>query len=166
MVYLGRRVDLVARPTYGRLRIGADAHIGTDSALRAHEGSLRVGDRCVLGARVTVNCYLDVHIGEDTLIADDVYVIDFDHVFDGVDVPIKDQGIRKAPVRIGSDCWLGTKVVVCRGVTIGDGAVVGAGAVVTRDVPPRAVVAGVPARVIGHRPTGQTADPSEVVAGR
>lgn len=111
-----------------------------------------IGRRCVLGARVTVNAYLDVHIGDETLIADDVYIIDFDHRIDDPATTIMDQGIVKAPIRIGRDCWLGTKAVITRGVTIGDGAVVGAGAVVTRDVPARCVVAGVPARIIGTRP--------------
>lgn len=55
------------------------------------------------------------------------------------------------PVAIGKDVWLGAGVVVLKGVTIGDSAVIGAGAVVTRDVPPNAKVAGVPARQIGAR---------------
>jgi len=152
MVYLGRAVEIIARPGYGRLTIGAGTHIGSGSAVRAHEGNVQIGTDVILGSRVTINAYLDVSIGDATLIADDVYLIDFDHTISGTDRPIKDQGITKAPVRVGSDCWLATKVVVLKGVTIGDGAVVGAGAVVTRDVPPNAIVAGVPARVIGHRP--------------
>lgn len=151
IAYLGARVDVVAKRGHGRLRFGSGCRIGHDSAIRAHEGDVRIGDHAVLGARVTVNAYLDVVIGESTLIADDVYIIDFDHRIDDLDVPIKDQGIVKAPVRIGRDCWLGTKVVVTPGVRIGDGAVVAAAAVVTKDVEPYAIVAGVPATVIGHR---------------
>ena len=59
--------------------------------------------------------------------------------------------ITKGPIVIGNDVWLGTNAIVLSGVTVGDGAVVAAGAVVTRDVPPYAVVAGVPARVIKMR---------------
>jgi virginiamycin A acetyltransferase len=59
--------------------------------------------------------------------------------------------ISKGPIDIGNDVWLGAKVVVVSGVTIGDGAVVGAGSVVTSDVPPYAVVAGAPARVLKYR---------------
>ncbi|MGH8795191.1 MAG: acyltransferase [Stackebrandtia sp.] len=151
MVYLGRQVEAYARRGRGRLSLGRGAHIGSHSALRAHEGSLWLGDDCVLGARVTINAYLDVHVGDATLIADDVYVIDFDHRVDDPSRPIKDQGIVKAPVRIGAGCWLGTKVVVLKGVRIGDGAVIGAGAVVTKDVPAGAIAAGVPARVVGWR---------------
>lgn len=61
----------------------------------------------------------------------------------------RNRGLEKAkPVRIGSDCWLGSSVVVLPGVTIGDGAVIGAGSVVTKDIPPHVVAAGNPARVL------------------
>ena len=66
---------------------------------------------------------------------------------------IKDQGITKSRVRIERNVWLGTKVTVCRGVTIGEGAVVGANAVVTRDLPMYSVSVGAPARVIRDRRT-------------
>ena len=60
----------------------------------------------------------------------------------------RDDGGKTAPIHIGDDVWLATRAIVLRGVTIGDGAVVAAGAVVTRDVPERTLVAGVPARRI------------------
>ncbi len=66
-------------------------------------------------------------------------------------MPIKDQGIAKSRVRIERNVWLGTKVTVSRGVRIGEGAVVGANAVVTRDLPAYSVAVGVPARVIKDR---------------
>lgn len=152
VVYPGRRTTLFARRTYGRLILGREVRIGADSAIRAHEGTVELGERCVLGARVTVNAYLDIYIGAETLIADDVYIVDFDHRFDDPSKPIMDQGIVKSAVRIGSGCWLGTKVTVTRGARIGDGAVIGAGSVVTKDIPARAIAAGTPARIIGERP--------------
>lgn len=151
MVFLGRRVELEARPGYGRLILGGFVHIGDGTALRAHEGTLRVGDKTVFGRNTIVNSYLDVEIGPGVLIGDFVYIGDFDHRTDDLHCPIKDQGIVKAPVRIGAGCWLGVKATVLRGCTVGEGAVVGANAVVTRDVPPYAVVAGAPARVIADR---------------
>jgi acetyltransferase-like isoleucine patch superfamily enzyme len=87
------------------------------------------------------------------LFADDIYVSDFDHKFDDLTVPIKDQGINKSRVRIEPDVWIGTKVTVMRGVVVGEGAVVGANAVVTHDLPPYCVAVGVPARVIKDRRT-------------
>lgn len=151
MVFLGRGVELHARPGFGRLEIGAWVHIGDGNAIRCHEGSLRIGDKVVLGKDNTVNCYLDVEIGASTIVADWVYVTDFDHVTADVRVPIKDQGIVKTPVRIGPDCWIGVKASVLRGTRIGRGCVLGAHAVARGDIPDFAVAVGAPARVVRNR---------------
>jgi len=152
-VFLDKGVEIEVRPGYGRLVLGRWIHLGVNTALRCHEGTLSVGDKCVFGRGVSVNCYLDVEIGAATLFADDIYVSDFDHKFADLTIPIKDQGIAKSRVRIEPDVWLGTKVTVSRGVVIGEGAVVGANAVVTHDLPPYSVSVGVPARVIKDRRT-------------
>ena len=154
MVFLGRRVEVFARPGYGRLILGRWVHIGDGTSLRCHEGTLRIDDKVVFGRNIVVNAYLDVTIGASCILADMVYVTDFDHVFDDVTVPIKDQGIVKAPVRIGPDVWLGTKATVVRGTQVGTGSVVAAHAVVTRDLPPFSVAVGVPARVLRDRRAG------------
>ncbi len=151
MVFLGKNVELFARPGYGRLVLGRWVHLGDGTSLRCHEGTLRIGDKVVFGRNNVVNAYLDISIGAASIIADMVYVTDFDHVFADVERPIKDQGIAKSPVRIGSDVWLANKVSVVRGAVIGDGCVVAANAVVTRDLPPYSVAVGVPARVIRNR---------------
>ncbi|MGH8965785.1 MAG: acyltransferase [Actinomycetes bacterium] len=151
MVFLGKGVELRARPGYGRLEIGRWVHIGDGNAIRCHEGSLRIGDKVVLGRNNTVNCYLDVEIGTATLVADWVYITDFDHRTDDVHRPIKDQGIVKAPVRVGPDCWLGVKSTVLRGSRIGRGSVLGAHAVVRGDVPEYSIAVGAPARVVRDR---------------
>jgi acetyltransferase-like isoleucine patch superfamily enzyme len=150
-VFLGRGVLLEARPGHGRLVVGRWVHLGDRTRVLAHDGSVRIGDKCVFGADVMVTGYLDIEVGAACLVADDAYVTDFDHRTDRFDLPIKDQGIVKSPVRIGPDCWIGTKAVVLRGVRIGEGTVVGASSVVTRDLPPRCIAAGVPARVVRRR---------------
>jgi len=150
-VFLGRNVTLEARRGYGRLILGRWVHIGSGNSIRCHEGTIRVGDKCVFGKDNTVNGYLDIEFGAATIVADWVYVCDFDHVFSDVTVPIKDQGIVKSPVRVGPDVWLGTKVTVLRGITIGQGCVVAANAVVNKDLPPYSVAVGVPARVVRDR---------------
>ena len=151
MVFLGRRVELHARAGYGRLEIGRWVHIGDGNSIRCHEGSLRIGDKVVFGKDNTVNCYLDVEIGAATIVADWVYVTDFDHRISDVHVPIKDQGIVKTPVRIGSDCWIGTKVSVLRGTRIGHGSVLGAHAVARGEIPAYSIAVGAPARVVRNR---------------
>ena len=92
-----------------------------------------------------------VVIGEDCLIAELVSIRDHDHRFADLDVPIRAQGADVAEVNIGRNVWIGSKATVLKGVTIGDDAIVGAGAVVTRDVPANAIVIGVPARVVRFR---------------
>jgi acetyltransferase-like isoleucine patch superfamily enzyme len=164
MVFLGKRVELHARAGYGRLEIGRWVHIGDGNSLRCHEGSLRIGDKVVFGKDNTVNCYLDVEIGAATIVADWVYVTDFDHRTENVHVPIKDQGIVKTPVRIGPDCWVGAKVSVLRGTRIGRGSVLGAHAVVRGDIPEYSVAVGTPARVVRNRLTDYQAAAAERAA--
>jgi len=113
-VFLGRDVRVTVRRGYGRLVLGSLTHIGDGCRLRVHEGTVRLGPKVVLGSDVTVTGYLDIEIGSATIVADWVYVTDFDHKTADPDVPIKDQGIVKAPVRIGPGCWLGAKSSVLR----------------------------------------------------
>jgi acetyltransferase-like isoleucine patch superfamily enzyme len=151
MVFLGRRVRLETRPGYGRLIIGRWVHLGDLTRLRAHEGTLRVGDKVVMGSDNTINCYLDLEIGPAALLSDWIYVCDFDHVMSDIHVPIKDQGLVKTPVRIGPGCWLGVKSSVLRGTVLGEGSVLAAHAVARGVYPDHSVVAGVPGRVIADR---------------
>ena len=150
-VFIGPDVRFEVREGYGRLVVGAYTHFGAHSRIRAHEGTLRIGRKSVVGIRNTVNCWLDISIGDACLFGDDVYVCDFDHRFDDLATPVKDQGIVKTPVRIGDDVWLGTKVVVTRGTDIGDHTVVAAAAVARGVYPPKVLVAGVPGRVVRSR---------------
>ena len=154
-VFIGPRVELSARRGYGRLTLGRWVVIGAGNAIRCHEGNIRIGDKVVFGQGNTINAYLDVEIGDDCLFADSIYICDFDHRFDDPDVPIRKQGIVTEPVRIGADCWIGEKATILRGVTIGDGSVVASHALVNRDVPPRSIVGGVPAKVLKKRDEGQ-----------
>ncbi|HLZ36391.1 MAG TPA: acyltransferase [Mycobacteriales bacterium] len=151
LVFLGKNVEIHARKGYGRIVIGKWVHFGNGTSIRCHEGNLRIGDKCVFGEENTVNCHLDIEIGPATLVADWVYICDFDHRVADIHVPIKDQGIVKSPVRIGPDVWMGTKVTVLRGTTVGQGSVLAAHAVVTRDVPPYSIAVGAPARPVKNR---------------
>lgn len=76
---------------------------------------------------------------------------DTDHVFDKTDIPMIDQGIKTAAIKIEDDVWVGHGAVILKGVTVGRGAIIASGAVVNRDVPPWAIFGGVPARQIGDR---------------
>ncbi len=151
MVFLGRRVEIHATPELSRMEIGRWVHIGDGNAIRCHEGSLRIGDKVVFGKDNVVNTYLDIEIGESTLVADWCYICDFDHKMDDVTMPIKDQGIVKSPVRIGPDTWVAAKVTVLRGTRVGRGCVLGAHAVVKGDIPDYSIAVGSPAKVVKNR---------------
>ncbi|HET6693539.1 MAG TPA: acyltransferase [Pedococcus sp.] len=150
-VFIGPDVRFELREGYSRIVVGAYTHFGAHARVRAHEGTLRIGSKSVIGIRNTINCWLDIDIGRTCLFGDDVYVCDFDHKTESLDLPIKDQGIVKSPVRIGDDVWLGTKVVVTRGTDIGAQSVVAASAVARGVYPPRSVIAGIPGKVVRTR---------------
>ena len=150
-VFLPRRYQVVVRRG-ASMRIGRWVWIGTGNALRCHEGELYIGDNTIFGTDNTVNCYAGVYIGPECLFADSVYIVDFDHNYWDPVISIRSQGISKQPVRLEGDIWVGEKASILRGVTVGRGSVIGAMSLVNRDVPPYAVVGGIPARVLGWRP--------------
>ena len=133
------------------LRIGRWAWIGHGSKIRVHEGEVSIGAKTVMGQECTISAYQSVSIGRECILADRVMLIDFDHGVTEVERPIRLQGIYKRDVRVGHNVWIGYGACLLRGVTIGDNSIVGTNAVVTKDVPENAVVAGVPARVIRMR---------------
>jgi acetyltransferase-like isoleucine patch superfamily enzyme len=106
--------------------------------------SISFGSRVDVGENVVIRGGGGISIGNDVLIAAGASIISQEHP---IEPPRWGRVVSKA-VRIGNEVWIGVNAVVLPGVTIGDGAIVAAGAVVTRDVPPYAIVAGVPAKVI------------------
>lgn len=110
------------------------------------EGGVRLGNRVEINNFSIVNGTGGVDIGDDTLIGPGVRIISYQHQY-AAGQTIRSQPTEGKPIRIGRDCWIGANAVILAGITVGDGAVVAAGAVVTRDVPSGAVVAGVPAAV-------------------
>ena len=136
---------------HARLSIGRWAWIGHGSKIRVHEGEVSIGAKSVLGQDCTISAFQGVSIGRECIIADRVMLIDFDHGVVEVERPIRKQGIYKRDVRVGHNVWIGYGVCVLRGVSVGDNSVLGTSAVITRDVPANAVVAGIPGRVIRMR---------------
>ncbi len=149
-VFFGRRLELeVGRR--GTIKFGRFVWLGDGTKVRCHEGEVEIGRKTVIGQECTISAYQRVRIGEQCVIADRAMFIDFDHGVVEVERPIRLQGIYKRDVVVGSNVWIGYGACVLRGVSIGDNAVVGTNAVVTKDVPANAVVAGIPARVVRMR---------------
>lgn len=129
-------------------QVGHDCRL--DRSLFVYPGRVTLGNRCYLGRY----CYLDgdITIGDHTMLASSVAVVGGDHAFDRLGVLMIDSGREHwKATHIGSDVWIGHGAIVLNGVTIGDGAIVAAGSVVSRDVPAGVIVAGNPARVIRAR---------------
>jgi len=111
----------------------------------------------VLGNNVSIHpmCYVDgaggISIGNDVSIAHATTILSAEHTFAREDRPIREQAVRLAKTTIEDDCWIGARVTVLGGRTIGRGSVVAAGSVVTKDVDPNTVVGGVPAKLIRMR---------------
>lgn len=107
-----------------------------------------------IGNNVSIHpmCYIDatgeIEIGNDVSIAHGVTVMSTTHNFEDINVPIKDQGVEKSKVVISNNVWIGAKSTILCGKTIGTGSVIGASSVITKDVLPHCVVAGVPAKHI------------------
>lgn len=138
-------------PKDGIVRIGAGTSVSYNTAI---QGNVTIGS----GSSVNANCTIvgygtegQVTIGDNVRIAANAMIIAGNHVFDDVKTPICKQGIRPAPITIEDDVWIAGRVNITAGVTIGKGSVIAAGAVVTKDVPPYSIAAGVPARVINVR---------------
>ncbi|MHB1468912.1 MAG: acyltransferase [Solirubrobacteraceae bacterium] len=134
-----------------KLKIGRWAWIGDGSKIRVHEGEVEIGAKTVMGQECTISAYESVKIGRECIIADRVMLIDFDHGMVEVERPIRVQGIYKRDVAVGHNVWMGYGACVLRGVSVGENSVIGSCSVLTGDVPPNAVVGGVPARVIRMR---------------
>jgi acetyltransferase-like isoleucine patch superfamily enzyme len=134
-----------------KVYLGRWSWLGHGTKIRSHEGEVRIGAKTVLGQECTISSFQHVSIGRECVIADRVMFIDFDHGIVEVERPIRLQGIYKRDVRVGNNCWIGYGACLLRGVDVGDNAVIGTYAVVTKDLPDNAVAAGVPARVIRMR---------------
>jgi len=126
----GRNVTIESKAviSFHKVDIGNNSGIG----LNARIGSVKIGDNVMMGP--------------------DVIILSLNHKYDRVDIPMRFQGkAEEKPVVIENDVWIGARVIILPGAHIGTGSIIGAGAVVTRDVPSYSVVAGNPAQVVRTR---------------
>lgn len=139
------------------IHIGRDTMISGHAAISAgwgpnHPGLAErvvvIGDRCLIGRGSSLVGHRSIEIGDDVWTGHNVHITDMNHGYENLDEPISRQNMAEMPVRIGSGSWLGHNTVVLPGVTIGKHVVVGAGSIVTRDLPDFSVAVGAPARVI------------------
>ena len=126
--------------------------INRNSLVLAKAGSIHIGQRASIGSNSVIVSMAGVYIGEAVLTAGGVSISAGSYHFEDSNLAVMDQGAyTKGPIRIGANSWLGTGVIVLDGVRIGESAVIGAGAVVNKDIPDRKIAFGVPAKIIKTR---------------
>ncbi len=141
------------------IRLGERVLIQDAVIINANRGQVSLGDRSWLGPFCLVYGNGGVRIGANVLVAAHTTINTVSHASERCDIPINDQPVLTGPVVIEDDVWIGLNAVILQGVTLGRGCIVGAGAVVTRSVPPWSIAVGVPARVVGRRPGAPEANP-------
>jgi len=151
----------------GDLRIGCDCGFVKPRAMR-FAGLTMINDGCYFnadggfitvgswtafnkGAHINASCGGNIIIGDYCLIGPGVVMRTANHRFEKEEVNIREQGHQIADIVIEDDCWIGANAIILGGVHIGKGAIIGAGAVVTKDIPSMAIAVGVPAKVLKYR---------------
>lgn len=151
-VYLDQGTYLHACPN--GIEIGEDSIVMHGAVLHVYNfrglpnAGIKIGRDSLIGEYSIIRGQGGVTIGDRVFTSPFTQIIAVNHIFDDPQRPFIDQGITAEGIVIEDDCWLGAGAVITDGVRVGKGSVVAAGAVVTKDVPPHSVVAGVPAKVI------------------
>ena len=143
VIHRSARMDT---PPYRKFSLGDYSVIESFACINNAVGDVMIGDHTRIGLHNTI--IGPVEIGSHVNLAQGITVTALNHNFDDTEKRIDEQGVSTNPVTIEDDVWVGANAVILPGVTIGNHCVVAAGAVVTKDVPPHSLVAGVPAKVI------------------
>ena len=143
VIHRSARMDT---PPYRKFSIGDYSVIESFACINNAVGDVMIGDHTRIGLHNTI--IGPVKIGSHVNLAQGITVTALNHNFNDAEKRIDEQGVSTNPVTIEDDVWVGANAVILPGVTIGNHCVVAAGAVVTKDVPPHSLVAGVPAKVI------------------
>lgn len=151
-VFLKKYVHITCEGTGGKIELRELSCLDRGVDLKTHNrGQIEIGKGTYVGPYTCIAGYGKIEIGKDCLIASHSSIYAHNHAFDDLTTTIKDQGFTVEGIVIEDNCWLGSGVRVVDGVKIGRGSVIGAGAVVTKDIPPYSVAVGVPAKVISTR---------------
>lgn len=157
------KIDI--RKTGGKVSIGNDSYIFGLIATETEYSKVSIGNNVYIGNETIIDCVQNVIIEDDVLIAYQVIIQDSDNHSSKFSLRLNDaaewvnrryhnwEDTAKKPIRISRGAWISARVIILKGVTIGEGAIVGAGSVVTKNVPDWTVVAGNPARFIREIPS-------------
>lgn len=153
-VFLDRDVRISCGSGRGVVNLQAGVRCDRGVDIKVHgKGQTIIGKRTYIGPYSCLSGYGDITIGDDCLIASHASLYAHNYNFRQPDRLIREQGYSHKGIVIENNCWLGSGARILDGVTIGRGSIVGAGAVVTKDIPPNSIAVGTPAKVIGQRTT-------------
>lgn len=156
------RVDCTSREgiEFGRnFKLGAFSHVIASGTLANLGKGIVIGDNVGIGEFAYLGGAGGLRIGSDVIVGQYFSTHPENHVFADLNVPIREQGVTRQGIDIGSDCWIGAKVTILDGVSLGRGCVIAAGSVVTRSFPEHAIIGGVPAKVLKMRGTQPSCEP-------
>lgn len=164
-IFLGEHVAILrnaclsAAEHNSRIYLGDFVTLNKDVEIETKEdATVEIGDRTYINKHTWISAGASITIGKDCLIGPYVGIVATNRSYADPTTPINLQEPTSKGITIGDDCWLGHRVSVLDGVTIGQGCVIGAGAVVTKDIPPYSIAVGVPAKVVGSRKLGEVRD--------
>lgn len=163
-VSVSKYVCLSAWDAGSKIIIRERVRIDRGSCFQSLGGRIEIDEMTYVGPYVCISGPGNIKIGKNCLLAAQVGIFASNHIFDDVNLPINQQGATYKGITIEDDCWLGAGVKVLDGVTIGRGSVIGAGAVVTKDIPPYSVAVGIPAKVVASRATAKELEVSAIAS--
>ncbi|NIM07292.1 MAG: acyltransferase [Armatimonadetes bacterium] len=143
--WLPQRLRLRAWRWLG-VKVSEDAFLAASAKLACFLDRIHIGEGSLIGCGAELYAWEEIQIGRRVLISQGAKLLTGSHDYNNPSL----QGLAH-PIRVGDFAWIGAYALILPGIEIGEGAVVGAGAVVSRNVPPYAIVAGNPAHIIGHR---------------
>jgi len=136
----------------GHVELGDDCVLRNNLVLRTHyDGRVVIGDRVELADYAMIAANERIEIGDDSYLGPHCVLRDNNHLFQGTDVHWRLTPLIMQPIRVGAGCYIGASTYVMPGVSIGDGAVIAPGSILTKDVGPMEMWAGSPARLVSHR---------------
>lgn len=158
-IYIKLRVKRCGFPVYigmgtivhgKEIKLGNHVHVMTRGYM---SGRIGIGNYCSFNTNLNMESFgeSEIKIGNNVMVGANVVIQASEHKYDDLGIPMNWQGHRTGKVVVQDDVWIGSNSVITSDVEIGQGAIVGAGAVVTHNVEPYSIVGGVPARVIGNR---------------
>lgn len=147
-VVIERNARLWANGKNAQIRIGDSTTICPYALLKTNGGKIEIGRGCSVNDYSILYGFGGISMGDDVHIAAHTVIVASEHIYERLGIPDFSVEMRGQGIKIENSVWIGANAVILDGVSIGLGAVIGAGAVVTKDIPPYSVAVGVPARVI------------------